>query len=350
MILFVTGASGFLGKYVVAEGLKQGHQVRAVVRPAGNEQKLPWHNHPLVQLVRMDLRQPRGLAEALQGVDVVIHLAAAKAGDFYTQFAGTVIATENLLAAMTEAKVCRLVAISTFSVFDYLHIPSGRVIDEDSPLERNPLQRDEYAQTKLIQEELFREFERNQGGQVTIVRPGMVYGRDNLWNACLGAEIGKNSWLLIGSHAHMPLTYVENCADAIIAAAQQDEAIAKTINIVDDDLPKQSVYARKLIQQMPQPPRTVSISWTMMRLIAATFWLYNKVFLHGQAKLPGIFVPAKLHARFKPLRYTNKRAKQILNWTPKYSLDTALERSCSNVELMDTSYQIGPALIGAEKS
>jgi nucleoside-diphosphate-sugar epimerase len=350
MILFITGASGFLGKYVVAEALKQGHQVRAVVRPAGNEQKLLWHNHPSVQLVRADLRQRRGLAEALQGVDVVIHLAAAKAGDFYTQFAGTVMATENLLAAMTEANVSRLVAISTFSVYEYLHTPSGRVIDEDSELERNPLQRDEYAQTKLIQEELFREFERNQGGQVTIVRPGMVYGRDNLWNACLGAEIGENSWLLIGSHAHMPLTYVENCADAIIAAAQQDEAIGKTINIVDDDLPKQSVYARKLIEHMPEPPRTVSISWTIMRLIAGILWLYNKVFLRGKAKFPGIVVPAKLHARFKPLRYTNKRAKQILNWTPKYSLDTAIERSCSNVELIDTSYQTSPALIGAEKS
>jgi nucleoside-diphosphate-sugar epimerase len=337
MILLITGASGFLGKYVVAEALKQGYQVRAVVRPAGDVQKLPWHNHPSIQLVRIDLRQKSALAEALRGVDAVIHLAAVKAGDFYTQFAGTVIATENLLAAMTAANVHRLIGISTFSVFDFLHIPSGRVIDEDSPLESNPLQRDEYAQTKLIQEELFREFERDCDGQVTILRPGMVYGRDNLWNAHLGAELGKDFWLLIGSRAQIPLTYVENCAEAIIAALQ-DGAIGQTINIVDDNLPNQKLYLRKLMQYTPQPPRTVSVSWTVMRFITDVLWLYNKFFLKGQAKFPGIFVPAKLQARFKPLRFTNRRAKQILDWTPKYSFDAALERSCSGCEFFAPCY------------
>jgi hypothetical protein len=78
----------------------------------------------------------------------------------------------------------------------------------------------------------------------------------------------------------------------------------------------------------------IPVSWMVMRFIAWAFWTYNQVFLKGQAKLPGIFIPAALHARFKPLRYTNARAKKVLNWTPRYSLDTAIERSCSNVELL----------------
>ncbi|HBB31982.1 MAG TPA: epimerase [Cyanobacteria bacterium UBA8803] len=334
MRLLITGASGFLGQYVVAEALRRGHQVRAVVRPSGDFKRLPWHEHPAAELVRIDLRRQQSLADAVRGVDAVIHLAATKAGDFYTQFAGTVIATENLLKAMVEANVLRLVAISTFSVYEYLKTPSGTLITEDSPLESNPLPRDEYAQTKLIQEEIVREFEQKYGAQVTIIRPGMVYGRDNLWNACLGAELTGNLWLRIGARAQMPLTYVENCADAIVIAAERNEAIGQTLNIVDDDLPTQSVYAQKLAERLDSLPRTIPVNWTLMRSIAGMFWAYNQRVLKGRAKLPGIVVPARLHARFKPLHYTNARAKQVLDWQPRYSLDTALERSCSKVELL----------------
>ncbi len=343
MKLLVTGASGFLGQYVVAQALRNGHQVRAVVRRASDETRLPWHTHPAVEFVRLDLQQPNGLVEAVRGVDAVIHLAAAKAGDYETQFTSTVGATENLLKAMVEANVLRLVAISTFSVFDYLYIPAGETISEDSPIEREPSQRDVYAQTKLIQEEVFRKFEQQQGGQVTILRPGMIYGREHLWNACLGAKVRDSLWLRIGANAKMPLTYVENCAEAIVAAVERDEAKGKTLNIVDDDLPTQNTYANKLAQRMNPSPRTILISWTVMRLLSRTIWLSNTLLFKGRVKLPGLFVPARLHARFKPFHYSNTRAKQVLNWKPTYSLDTALERSCSDVDLLNVPPQTNHA-------
>ncbi len=336
MTLLVTGATGFLGKYVVAEALRRGHQVRAVVRPGSDEKHLPWHNHPAVKLVRIDLRQPDGIDDAVRDADSVFHLAAAKAGDFDTQFASTVVATQNLINAMIEAGVLRLVAISTFSVFDYLYIRAGETLSENSPLERDPTQRDAYAQTKLIQEEVIRDFEQNHGGQVTILRPGMIYGRDHLWNACLGAKVSDSLWIRIGAQAQIPLTYVENCAEAIVTAARC-EAIGETLNIVDDDLPTQSTYANKLARRMT-PPRTILLDWTLMRLLSHTIWQGNKLLFKGRVKLPGILVPARLHARFKPLHYSNMRAKQILNWNPKYALDIALDRSCSNVELLNVPY------------
>lgn len=335
MIVLVTGASGFLGKYVVAEALRHGHQVRAVLRPGSDQTRLPWHDHPAVKFVPIDLQHGDGLVNALQGVNSVLHLAAVKQGDFNTQFAGTVTATENLLQAMIQATVLRLVAISTFSVFDYLHIQSGETLDEDSPIECNPTQRDAYAQTKLIQEAVIRDFEQHHGGQVTVLRPGMVYGRDHLWNSSLGAKVSDRLWLRIGAQAQMPLTYVENCAEAIVAAAESDVATGKTLNIVDDDLPTQSTYARKLAQRMTSPPRTILISWTAMRILSQAIWVGNKLVFQGRVKLPGILISPRLHARFKPLRYSNSRAKQILSWQPKYSLDIALDRSCSNVELLD---------------
>jgi 2-alkyl-3-oxoalkanoate reductase len=341
MKLLVTGASGFLGKYVVAEALRRGHQVRAVVRPSSDEKLIVWHNHPSVELIRIDLRSKglpnkNGIVDALRNVDAVIHLAAAKEGDFYTRFAGTVIATENLLDAMLDADVMRLVDISTFSVYDYQGTPSGRTITEDSLIERHPLERDEYAQTKLLQEELVREFKDNPRTKVTIIRPGLVYGRDNLWSTLLGGKLTNNLWLRIGAYATMPLTYVENCSEAIVSAVERDEAIGQTINIVDDNLPTQINYVKILIKYKVPIPKLIPVNWTLMRFIASLFWLYNQRVLQGQAKLPGIFIPRVLDARFKHFKFSNARAKQILNWQPTYSLDTALERSCSDKELLQT--------------
>lgn len=333
MKLLVTGASGFLGQYVVTQALRCGFDVRATLRPSSNLFRLPWHNHPKVELARFDLQQSN-IVDALVDVDAVIHLAAAKQGNFDTQYATTVVGTENLLQAMEKAQVRRLVGISTFSVFDYLHIPSRAIISEDSPIEREPKQRDVYAQTKLIQEKLFRDFQEKSGYDVTIIRPGMVYGRDNLWNACLGSQVGDRLWIRIGQHAQIPLTYVENCAEAIVSAVQSQKAIGQTINIVDDDLPTQSVYAHKLAVLMKREPLTISINWTVMRLLAQTTWLCNKLLLAGKMKVPGVLIPARLHARVKPLRYSNIRAQEVLNWKPKYSLDVALERSCNDIELM----------------
>jgi nucleoside-diphosphate-sugar epimerase len=335
MKVFITGASGFLGQYVVAETLRQGYEVVAMIRSKNKAEKLSWHDHKNVQLVQADLRQKANLSEVLSEVDAVIHLAAVKSGDFYDQFAGTVIATENLLAAMYELSIKRLIAISTFSVYDYLAKPTNTVLDETFPIEDDPLVRDEYAQTKLIQERLYREFEVKQKGQVTILRPGMIYGRDNLWNPCLGAEFG-NTFLRVGG-GKMPLTYVENCAEAVVAALAQPASIGETINIVDDNLPTKQAFSQLLFKKDVNSPKLKSINWTVAKSIADLAWFVNKVFLHGQAKMPGILIPAKMQARFKPFRYSNAKAKRILKWEPRYSLETALDRSLSMEDLLVVS-------------
>jgi nucleoside-diphosphate-sugar epimerase len=338
MKLLITGASGFVGQYVVAQALRQGHQVSAIVRPSTEPNKLSWSNHPAVKLVRLDLRRSQGIIDALQGIDAVIHLAAAKDGDFYTRFAGTVITTENLLNAMVEANVLRLINISTFCVYDYLRMRSRTTINEDSLIERDPLEREEYTQTKLLQEQLVQEYQQNNPQlQITTIRPGLIYGRDNLWSTLLGGKLAGNLWLRIGGYATMPLTYVENCADAIVKAAERPQAIGQIINIVDDNLPSQRAYVKRLKRYRLPIPKTIPINWTLMRSIAWLFWKYNKLVLKGQAKLPGIFNPVILDARFKHFRFSSDRAKQILQWTPTYSLDAALDRIRRHDDLLQVS-------------
>jgi nucleoside-diphosphate-sugar epimerase len=331
--ILVTGASGFLGKYVVAAALKQGYRVQAVIRPMTDETKLSWYKHPNLELVRLDLRSKQKLVEALHTTDAVIHLAAVKSGDFYDQFAGTVIATENLLDAMSQTQVKRLIAISTFSVYDYQAMKSGETLTEDSPLEKSPLNRDEYAQTKLIQEDLIHKFEAEYSADVTIIRPGMIYGRECLWHALLGAEMGQTRWLKIGGTATMPMTYVENCAEAIISAVLSQASVGKIINVVDDGLPTQNEYIQSLQKRMDPHPKFIPISWPIMKGVSQIAWWVRQVPLRGKARLPGILVPAKLYARFNPLKYSNSCAKEYLNWQPRYTFEQSLDRCFSQEDL-----------------
>jgi 2-alkyl-3-oxoalkanoate reductase len=345
MKLLITGASGFLGRYVVAAALRQRHSVCAVVR-SSNAETLSWYHHPNVEISRLDLCHSEGLAEALCGVDAVIHLAAAMTGDFNNQYANTVVATQNLLYAMVEAGVFRLIAISSFAVYDYLNLSTGSTLDESTLIEKNSAQRDVYTQIKLLQESLIRDFEIcYQQAQVTILRPGMIYGQEHLWHALFGIQIGKQFWVQIGRRNRPPLIYVENCAEAIVLAVQSHRAIGQTMNVVDDDLPTQDDYVHQVLKYSPSSPRSLSMSWIVLNYIAQFLAFCNQRLLRNRAKLPGIFIPARLHARFKPLNYTNLRAKQLLGWSPRYGLEAAIQRSCSSDDLLScTSTEVIPTV------
>ena len=147
MKVLVTGASGFLGRHVVAEFLRRGHPVRALVRPAAkvDPQRLGWEGD--AELVRADLRAGGDLPSPFAGIDALVHLAAAVTGGEEAQFGATVVGTENLLAAMARSSCKRLVLAGSFSVYDWSAVRG--TLTEDSPLEADLYDRDGYAVSHL---------------------------------------------------------------------------------------------------------------------------------------------------------------------------------------------------------
>ena len=329
----MTGATGFLGRYVVAAALERGHQVRALVRPASGAVPESWRDRSDVELVSADLRRADGLVQSVAGVDAVLHLAAAKTGDLYEQFSGTVIATENLLSAMAAAQVRSLVLISSFSVYEYLKRRSWSVLDEASPLATKPFERDEYCQTKLVQERIALDHAHDHSCRCIVLRPGVIFGRDNLWTARLGAQAGQRRWIRMGTFAPLPLTYVENCAEAVVLAAEyQGSEQTLILNVIDDRTPSQRAYMRRLRRVVSPRPRIIPLPWTVVRGLARAAWLFNRIFLGGTAKVPSLLVPCRLHARCKPLRYTNRKIVETLGWKPRYAWPEGLTRSTTPVE------------------
>ena len=325
--VLVTGATGFLGRHVVAAAVRAGHTVRAMVRPGTDPGALPWGPHPRLETVQADLRARRGLGAAVSGCDVVVHLAATKSGDFASRFAGTVVATENLLAAMDEAGATRLVHCSTFSVYRSAGVPVGGVFDETAPLEDDPLRRDPYAQVKLVQEELVRRWAAVDARQLTVLRPGLIYGPGELWHALLGVEILPSLWLRAGWRTTLPMAWVENVADAFTCALGHDPLPPVTVNIVDDRLPTVGAYVRAVRPLVERPPRLVLLGYPLTRALVRAVDAVNHAALGGRLKLPGGLSPLPFEARFRPMRYTNERAREALGWAPRVQLPEAVERA-----------------------
>jgi 2-alkyl-3-oxoalkanoate reductase len=329
MKLLITGASGFIGRYVVAAALRKGYDVRAVVRSP--QQPLPWSSHPQLEVVHLDLRDTARLPETLSGIDTVVHLAAVLSGTFEEQRQGNVLATQSLLGALKTSSVQHLVAISTFSVYDYLSLSLGTILSESMPLETHPERRDGYAQAKLAQEVLVRQFATETSTLLTILRPGIVYGKDRLWNASLGINVKNRLWVCVGDRATLPLLYVENCADAIMQAILYPPKSRHTINLVDDHLPTQKEYRDALQQVVLTLPAKVTLPWAAIDQVSR---LASQLPGISRTNFPGLLVPERVHARFKPLAYSNTRAKQYLDWTPRFSLQEALARSVSPIDLL----------------
>ena len=323
MRVLVTGAGGYLGAAVLRSAAERGHQTISLVRTGAAEQAA-LDADPTTVVVRGDLMRLASWSEHLEQADAVIHLAATMTGGLYSQFSGTVVATEGLIAAMKASPCKRLVHISTFSVYDYTSARAGTSIDESSLLEADLYVNDAYTQTKIVQERLVRDAACD-GLSITILRPGAVWGAGNLWSGGLGHVVGP-LWLRCGDGVVRKLSYIENCADAIVLAVERPSTIGATLNIVDDPV-TQCAFAKGLARRGVALPRALPVSFQVWRLLVRALHVANRRLAGGRARLPSMLNLKTVDARFKPFNYPNDRARAALGWTPRYSLDDALDRA-----------------------
>jgi 2-alkyl-3-oxoalkanoate reductase len=323
MKVLVTGATGFLGRAVVEAALAAGHEVVALVRPAADDLVgHPW-NAERLHIVRGDLRQPGPWCEDVQDVDGVIHVAAATSGPLAAQFAGTVSATENLLAALAGSTLERFVHVSSFSVYDYSSIALGSAIDERSPLEARPDLRDAYTTTKLLQESLVREACDRAGNDLVVARPGVIYGPGSHWDHGAAFSVGSLA-VIFSPRAIFRLVHVDNCAEALVCALRADAASGRTVNLVDDDLPTHLGYFRRCRSAGLTRAYPIPVPWRLVELAGRAFDLIERFTPGQRLKLPELVELRRQRARWGPFAYPNDEAKRLLGWVPRVSLSDAM--------------------------
>jgi nucleoside-diphosphate-sugar epimerase len=323
MSVLVTGSSGFLGGALVERLLASGESdVRCFVRPYSNRSRLTQvarkYPHAKLTYVTGNLTSRQDVLQAVDGIETVYHLAAGMRGAPATMFFDTVVGSKYLLDAIAESKPRRVVLISSISVYGVSELRARTVIDEKTPVERHPEKRDVYSQTKLRQEQLFSEYQERSKFELVVLRPGVLYGPGaTALPSRIGIKVG-GLFFHLGRNNLLPLSHIDNCAEAIVIAGRSRQAGGQIYNVIDDDLPTTRQYLR--LYQREVKVRSIWLPFFATQVLSASLQNYH-VFSRGQ--LPAVLTPYKSAALWRSFRFDNGKLKSI-GWQPVVSTKEGL--------------------------
>jgi UDP-glucose 4-epimerase len=236
MKIVLFGGGGFIGSAVTDRLLRDGHDVRIFERPRvamyrefGNGERLEW--------VAGDMQSPHDLASAIDGMDVVLHLASSTLPknsneDSVFDVQSNLVTTLQLLNAMVAGKVGKIIFISSGGTV--YGEPKYLPIDELHPT--NPLV--SYGIIKLAIEKYMLLYERMHGIRTTILRVSNAYGERQRVETAQGAVSVFLHRALQGQAIEIwgdgsttrDFIYVQDVADAF-AKALEYEGQARILNI-----------------------------------------------------------------------------------------------------------------------
>ena len=320
MRVCVTGGTGFLGAALVRDLLARRVPVRVLARPSRRADLLESQG---AEVVRGGLGDPDCIAHAVEGVDVVYHLAAkvdtpgSKAEFLETNVGGT----ERVLTACLRQGVGRVVYASSLAV--YGPVASGQRIDEDTPVDDSPQLRDFYAHSKIVADQLVAAFTRQTGLPITIIRPGIVYGTGKpLPVGLLGFTAGKNNFVFGNPNHRIPLNYVENLVDAMLMAVHSGGRQLQQFNIVDDD----ELTLAKYHEAKMDVDKTVTHffpGWPV-RVAGPFAEIAIRILPVGGSVR---FSKHQLNRALQDRWYDTHRIREETDWAPKVGLKDALYRT-----------------------
>jgi nucleoside-diphosphate-sugar epimerase len=330
-LILVTGAGGFIGSRVVGWLLNKNYfNVRCLVRDTSKIQRLEGiidkcGRKQHISIISGNLLSPEDCSKIAKDVTVIYHLAAGigvKA--FPDAYLNSVVTTRNLLdATLKYNSLRRFVNVSSFAVYTNRGKPRKKVLDENCPVEKDSGSRAEaYCFGKTKQDELVLEYGQKHNIPWIILRPGTVFGPGK---GAIPGRVGIDTFgffLHMGGSNLLPLTFVENCAEAIVMAGIKSGINGQVFNIVDDDLPSSRRFLR-LYKRRLKRFRSIYLPHALSYLLC---YVWEKYSGWSKGQLPPTFTRREWSAYWKKTNYTNYKLKEMVGWTPKVPMEEGLRR------------------------
>ena len=315
--VLVTGATGFLGKYVVEELVEHGYQVRAFGRNSKIGRSL---ENTLVSFFQGDLTNAEDVSEACKGMDLVVHAGALSTvwGPWEDFYRANVLGTKYVLEACRQTDIQRLVYVSSPSIYaapkDQLAIK-----ESDAPEENNL---NNYIRSKLASERLFKDY---PDVPSIILRPRGLFGIGD--TSILPRVINLSQKIgipLIGDGRQlMDMTCVENVALAIRLAIEAPEAKGEVYNITNGEPRAFRDLLEESLTGLGYPIKYRKIPASLLAGIASSLeFLYKSLNLKGE--------PPLTRYTYYLLRYSQtldiSKAERELGYRPKISISEGIEQ------------------------
>ena len=306
MKILLTGSEGFIGSHLAEKLVKNGHELTCLVlynsfNSWGWLDKIDDKIKKNIKIVTGDIRD-EFLVKSLikKNTDVVINLAAligipysyrSPKSYFETNSMGIL----NILNSSINSNIKKIIHTSTSEVYGtpkYIPIDENHTVSAQSP----------YAASKIAADQIALSYNKSFNLPVTILRPFNTFGPRQSLRAIIPTiitQLIKNKVLKLGSlYPTRDLTFVDDTADAFVSTLNKKKDIGEIINIGSGF----EISVKDLVLQI--------------------------------SKIMGVRIDIqKKKERIRPKRsevdrlYANiKKAKKILNWTPKYSKKNGFEK------------------------
>jgi nucleoside-diphosphate-sugar epimerase len=315
-MIFLTGATGFVGKAVAQRLLVEDRSQRVVVAVRRDGQQWPERVLPRVM---GDLEPSSNWSVALGGVSSVVHCAARvhvmdeTAKDPLTEFRRVnVQGTLNLARQAAAVGVRRFVFISSVKVNGEATRLNAPFFADDVPAPLDP-----YGVSKMEAELGLREISAQTGMEVVIIRPPLVYGPGVKANFALMMRwLWRRIPLPLGAiHNQRSLVALDNLVDLIVTCLTHSAAANQTFLVSDGEDVSTTELLRRMGTAMGRPARLMPVPASWLKLAGAMAGKQDVV-----QRLCG------------SLQVDIAKTRSLLGWRPPVSLDEGLRRAMAGIK------------------
>lgn len=308
--ILITGANGFIGRELCAKLINKGWKVRGSIRSIKYKTLLP---DSVEAVLSGSITSDTDWLSILEGVDVVVHLAARvhvmkeRATAPLSEFRKVnVIGTEHLARASVRAGVRRFIYMSSIGV-------NGENTTEDSFTELSPPSpHNPYAVSKWEAEQALRKVSRDTGLEIVIMRPPLVYGPHAPGNfrRLLNLVRSKMPLPLLSIKNMRSFVYLENLVDAAARCIHHPAAKNQTFLISDNQDISTPELIRRLAAAMGKKTRLIPFPPPLLRLAGN---------MMGKA--------AEIERLTGSLVVDSTKIRKELEWEPPFTIDEGLRRT-----------------------